>query len=107
MSDPADAAYRSLVAFVACGGKLPAPIVQAVLEASGRSPDALAADLALTQPRRPLRSGDVCPSCGAGRLAVYTSKAVGESQLQRLRCGECGYRVKAILPAGDVRRRSA
>lgn len=47
---------------------------------------------------------DTCPKCGR-RMPVRTSKRVGYSQYQYLKC-KCGGERTRIIPASDVWRRS-
>jgi len=51
-------------------------------------------------------SGDSCPRCREGRLAVASSQRSGEYQTRYLRCTRCGCTDKQIVPAGEVRRKS-
>jgi hypothetical protein len=46
---------------------------------------------------------DVCPKCGK-RMPVRTSKRVGESQQQYLKC-KCGGERTKVVPASEVWRR--
>jgi len=51
-------------------------------------------------------SGDSCPRCRDGRLAVASSQRSGEYQTRYLRCPKCGCTDKQILPATAIARRS-
>jgi formate dehydrogenase maturation protein FdhE len=53
------------------------------------------------------KSGDACPQCPAGRLAVASSQRQGEYQIRYLRCRTCGCTGKHVLPAVEVRRAKA
>lgn len=50
------------------------------------------------------KTGDPCPACRKGRLAVASSQRSGEYQTRYLRCGKCGCTDKQILHAAEVRR---
>jgi len=50
-------------------------------------------------------SGDSCPKCREGRLAVASSQRCGEYQTRYLRCPRCGCTDKQMLPAAEVARR--
>jgi len=49
-------------------------------------------------------SGDPCPKCRDGKLAVASSQRSGEYQTRYLRCQRCGCTDKQILAAAEVRR---
>jgi len=49
------------------------------------------------------KSGDKCPACDAGTLAVASSQRQGEYQIRYLRC-RCGNTDKHVVPAREVRR---
>jgi hypothetical protein len=51
-------------------------------------------------------SGDPCPKCRDGKLAVASSQRSGEYQTRYLRCARCGCTDKQILRAVNVRRKS-
>ena len=50
-------------------------------------------------------SGDACPKCPAGRLAVASSQRAGAYQTRYLRCAKCGATDKHVVAAGEIRRR--
>jgi uncharacterized protein YbaR (Trm112 family) len=50
------------------------------------------------------KSGDPCPKCRGGRLAVASSQQQGEYQIRYLRCRDCGTTDKHVLAAAEVRR---
>jgi Zn finger protein HypA/HybF involved in hydrogenase expression len=50
-------------------------------------------------------SGDSCPKCRAGRLAVASSQRAGAYQTRYLRCKRCGATDKHVVAAGEIRRR--
>lgn len=52
------------------------------------------------------RSGDRCPRCGQTRLGVYSVRCHGDLQSRYLRCRECGYTAKSVVPSEQVRRRT-
>jgi DNA-directed RNA polymerase subunit M/transcription elongation factor TFIIS len=49
-------------------------------------------------------SGDSCPRCREGRLAVASSQRSGEYQTRYLRCTRCGNTDKQIVKAVEIRR---
>jgi hypothetical protein len=49
------------------------------------------------------KTGDPCPRCKLGRLAIASSQQHGEYQVRYLRC-KCGATDKHVLPAAQVRR---
>ena len=50
------------------------------------------------------KSGDSCPRCRRGKLAVASSQRSGDYQTRYLRCAACGCTDKQVVPATDVRR---
>jgi formate dehydrogenase maturation protein FdhE len=49
-------------------------------------------------------SGDSCPRCRDGKLAVASSVRSGEYQTRYLRCQRCGCTDKQIVKAVEIRR---
>jgi len=49
-------------------------------------------------------SGDSCPKCREGRLAVASSQRCGEYQTRYLRCPRCGCTDKQVVHSGEIRR---
>ena len=52
-------------------------------------------------------SGDACPKCRSGKLAVASSQRSGDYQTRYLRCAKCGCTDKQIILATKVRRVSS
>jgi hypothetical protein len=50
------------------------------------------------------KSGDPCPRCRDGRLAVASSQRSGDYQTRYLRCAKCGCTDKQIVAATEIRR---
>lgn len=56
---------------------------------------------------RTAEPGDACPQCG-GQVVIRTSRRCADSQVQVLRCGDCGWhppRDQRIVPGRIIRRR--
>jgi len=52
------------------------------------------------------KSGDKCPNCDEGVLAVYASRRFGKVQAQYMRCNRCTVILRHDAAAESVRRRS-